>query len=120
MSDKLQKIIDELSTLTVVEAAELSSKLEEHWGVSASVASAPASGDADDGASDEVTVTLLDFGESKINVIKEIRNILGLGLGDAKAFVESAPKVVKEGIKKDDAQEIKSALEAAGGKVEVK
>jgi len=122
----LQKIADELSSLTVMEAAELSKMLEEQWGVSAAapVAVAAAAGGADAGAAaeekDEFDVVLASIGEKKINVIKEVRAITGLGLKEAKEMVESAPATVKEGAKKDEAEEIKKKLEEAGATVELK
>jgi len=120
MSD-LNKIIEDLSKLTVVEAAELSKQLEEKWGVSAAVAAAPAAGGATGGEEKtEFTVFLTAFGEKKINVIKEVRAITGLGLKEAKDLVEAAPKEVKAGVAKKDAEEMKSKLEAAGAKVELK
>jgi large subunit ribosomal protein L7/L12 len=120
MSD-LNKIIEDLSKLTVVEAAELSKQLEEKWGVSAAVAAAPAAGGAAGGEEKtEFTVFLTAFGEKKINVIKEVRAITGLGLKEAKDLVEAAPKEVKAGVAKKDAEEMKSKLEAAGAKVELK
>lgn len=127
MSD-LDKIVEELSSLTVMEAAELSTMLEEKWGVSAAapvaVAAAAAAGGGDAGAAaeekDEFDVVLASFGEKKINVIKEVRTITGLGLKEAKELVESAPKAVKEGVKKDEAEELKKTLEAAGATVELK
>jgi large subunit ribosomal protein L7/L12 len=121
----LNKLVDELSTLTVIEAAELSTMLEEKWGVSAAapvaVAAAPG-GDAGEAAveQDEFDVILTGAGEKKINVIKEVRSITGLGLKDAKDLVESAPKAVKEGVNKDEAAELKTKLEAAGASVELK
>ena len=120
MSD-LNKIIEDLSKLSVVEAAELSKQLEEKWGVSAAVAVAPAAGAAS-GAEEksEFTVFLAAFGEKKINVIKEVRAITGLGLKEAKDLVEAAPKEVKAGVAKKDADEMKAKLEAAGAKVELK
>ena len=124
MSD-LNKIIDELSKLTVVEAAELSKQLEEKWGVSAAtaVAAAPAAGAA--GAAqaeekDEFTIMLTAAGDKKINVIKEVRAATTLGLKEAKDLVEGAPKEVKSGVNKKEAEEIKAKLEAAGAKVELK
>ena len=121
----LNKIIDDLSGLTVVEAAELSKKLEEKWGVTAAaaVAAAPAAGAA--GAApaeekDEFTIMLTAAGDKKINVIKEIRAVTALGLKEAKDLVEGAPKEVKSGVNKKDAEEIKAKLEAAGAKVELK
>jgi large subunit ribosomal protein L7/L12 len=120
MSD-LNKIIEDLSKLTVVEAAELSKQLEEKWGVSAAVAAAPAAGGAA-GAEEksEFTVFLASFGDKKINVIKEVRAITGLGLKEAKDLVEAAPKEIKAGVAKKDAEEMKAKLEAAGAKVELK
>ncbi|MEH6633739.1 MAG: 50S ribosomal protein L7/L12 [Halopseudomonas aestusnigri] len=120
----LDKLVEELSKLTVMEAADLSKKLEEHWGVSAAapVAAAAAAGDAGAAAEaqTEFDVILSAIGEKKINVIKEVRAITGLGLKEAKDLVESAPKAVKEGVTKDEADEIKGKLEAAGATVEVK
>ena len=121
----LQKIVDELSTLTVLEAAELSKLLEEKWGVSAAapVAMAAAGGGAAAAAVEEqteFTVILTEAGEKKINVIKEVRAITGLGLKEAKDLVEAAPKAVKEGVNKDEAAKIKAQLESAGAKVDVK
>ena len=121
----LEKIVDQLSELTVLEAAELSKMLEEKWGVSASAAvavAAPAAG-GDAGAAeekDEFDVILTGDGGKKINVIKEVRAITGLGLGEAKALVEGAPKALKEGANKAEAEEIKAKIEAAGGTVELK
>jgi large subunit ribosomal protein L7/L12 len=120
MSD-LNKIIEDLSKLTVVEAADLSKQLEEKWGVSAAVAAAPAAAGATAGEEkSEFTVFLTSFGEKKINVIKEVRAITGLGLKEAKDLVEAAPKEVKAGVAKKDAEEMKAKLEAAGAKVELK
>ena len=123
----LAKIVDDLSALTVLEAAELSKLLEEKWGVSAAapvaVAAAPAAGGAAAAAAEEKTefdVILASFGDNKINVIKEVRAITGLGLKEAKDLVEGAPKAVKEGASKDEAEKIKAQLEAAGAKVELK
>ncbi|MCB4821188.1 50S ribosomal protein L7/L12 [Roseicella aerolata] len=125
----LAKLVDELSSLTVLEAAELSKMLEEKWGVSAAapvaVAAAPAAGGGAAAAAPaeeqtEFTVTLAASGDKKINVIKEIRTITGLGLKEAKDLVEGAPKVVKEGVSKDEAQKIKKVLEENGATVEVK
>jgi len=123
----IQKIADELSQLTVLEAAELSKLLEEKWGVSAAapVAVAAAPGAADAGAAaaeekDSFDVVLAAAGEKKINVIKEVRAITGLGLKEAKELVESAPKAVKEGAAKDEAEELKKKLEEAGATVELK
>ena len=120
MSD-LNKIIEDLSKLTVVEAAELSKQLEEKWGVTAAIAAAPAAAGAAAGEEkSEFTVFLASFGEKKINVIKEVRAITGLGLKEAKDLVEAAPKEVKTGVAKKDAEEMKTKLEAAGAKVELK
>ena len=121
----LAKLVDDLSALTVLEASELSKMLEEKWGVSAAapVAVAAAGGAAPAAAAEEKTefdVILASFGENKINVIKEVRAITGLGLGEAKALVEAAPKAVKEGVNKAEAEDIKKKLEAAGAKVEFK
>ena len=120
----LNKIIDDLSSLTVVEAAELSKQLEEKWGVTAAaaVAAAPAAGAGAEPAEekDEFTIVLTAAGDKKINVIKEIRTITTLGLKEAKDLVESAPKEVKSGVNKKEAEEIKKKLEAAGAKVELK
>ncbi|NJM91538.1 MAG: 50S ribosomal protein L7/L12 [Rhodospirillaceae bacterium] len=122
----LQKLVDELSKLTVLEAAELSKKLEEAWGVSAAapVAVAAAGGGGAAAAPAEVqtefTVILVDGGEKKINVIKEVRAITSLGLKEAKDLVEGAPKAVKEGVSKQEAADLKKKLEDAGAKVELK
>ena len=123
----LQKIVDDLSALTVLEAAELSKLLEEKWGVSAAAAvavAAPAGGGAGAApAAEEKTefdVVLTGDGGKKINVIKEVRAITGLGLTEAKTLVESAPKAVKEGVNKDEAEKIKKQLEEAGATVELK
>ena len=118
----LNKIIEDLSKLTVVEAADLSKQLEEKWGVTAAVAAAPAAaaGAAPEEEKSEFTVFLSSFGDKKINVIKEVRAITGLGLKEAKDLVEAAPKEVKSGVAKKDAEEAKKKLEAAGAKVELK
>ena len=120
----LNKIIDELSTLTVVEAAELSKQLEEKWGVTAAapVAAAPAGGAAAPAGEEksEFSVFLASAGDKKINVIKEVRAITGLGLKEAKDLVEAAPKEVKGSVAKKEAEEFKKKLEAAGAKVELK
>lgn len=122
----LAKLVDDLSALTVLEASELSKMLEEKWGVSAAapVAVAAAGGGAAAAApveeKTEFDVILVSFGENKINVIKEVRAITALGLGEAKALVEAAPKAVKEGVNKTEAADIKAKLEAAGAKVELK
>ena len=123
----LEKLAEDLSALTVLEAADLSKMLEEKWGVSAAapvaVAAAPGAADGDGDASAEQTefdVVLASFGEKKINVIKEVRGITGLGLKEAKDLVEGAPKPVKEGVTKDEAEELKKKLEEAGATVELK
>ena len=121
----LNKIIDELSKLTVMEAAELSKQLEEKWGVTAAAAvAAPAAGAAAGGApaeeKNEFTVVLASAGDKKINVIKEVRAVTALGLKEAKDLVEGAPKEIKSGVSKKDAEEMKKKLEAAGAKVELK
>ena len=126
MAANLEKIVDDLSALTVMEAAELSKLLEEKWGVSAAapvaVAAAPAAGGAAAPAAekDEFDVILKNGGANKIDVIKEVRAITGLGLKEAKDLVEGAPKPVKEGVSKDEAAEIQKKLVAAGAEVEVK
>ncbi|MCG8509123.1 MAG: 50S ribosomal protein L7/L12 [Rhodospirillales bacterium] len=119
----LEQLVEDLSGLTVIEAAELSKMLEEKWGVSAAApvavaAAAPAAEAAEE--KDEFDVVLASFGDKKINVIKEVRGITGLGLKEAKDLVEGAPKTVKEGAKKDEAEEIKKKLEEAGATVELK
>jgi large subunit ribosomal protein L7/L12 len=121
----LQKLVDELSTLTVLEAAELSKLLEEKWGVSAAAPVAAAAAPAAAAAAPleeqtEFTVILAKAGDKKINVIKEVRTITGLGLKEAKDLVEAAPKPVKEGVSKDEVAKIKKMLEDAGASVEVK
>jgi len=118
----LNKIIEDLSSLTVVEAAELSKQLEEKWGVTAMAAAAPAAaaGAATEEAKDDFTVMLVSAGDKKINVIKEVRAATSLGLKEAKDLVEGAPKEVKTGVNKKDADELKAKLEAAGAKVELK
>ena len=120
----LNKIIDDLSSLTVVEAAELSKQLEEKWGVTAAAAVASAPAAAGEAApaeeKDEFTIMLTAAGDKKINVIKEIRGVTSLGLKEAKDLVEGAPKEVKAGVNKKEAEEIKKKLEAAGAKVELK
>ncbi|WP_269581572.1 50S ribosomal protein L7/L12 [Roseibium sp. Sym1] len=123
----LEKLVEELSALTVMEAAELSKLLEEKWGVSAAApvaVAAAAGGAADAGAAaeekTEFDVVLASAGDKKINVIKEVRAITGLGLKEAKELVESAPKAVKEGVAKDEAEELKKKLEEAGASVELK
>jgi len=120
----LQKIVDDLSGLTVLEAAELAKLLEEKWGVSAAAAVAVAAGGGAAAApveeKTEFTVILTAFGDKKIEVIKEVRAVTGLGLKEAKDLVEAAPKPVKEGIPKDEAEKIKATLEKVGAKVELK
>jgi large subunit ribosomal protein L7/L12 len=121
----LAKLVDDLSALTVLEASELSKLLEEKWGVSAAApvavaAAGPAAAAAPVEEKTEFDVILASFGDNKINVIKEVRAITGLGLGEAKALVEGAPKTVKEGATKAEAEDIKKKLEAAGAKVELK
>jgi large subunit ribosomal protein L7/L12 len=120
----ITKLVDQLSELTVLEAAELAKALEEKWGVSAAaaVAAAPAAAAAGPAAEEktEFDVILTGDGGKKINVIKEVRAITGLGLGEAKALVEGAPKAVKEGVNKDEAEKIKKQIEEAGGTVELK
>ena len=119
----LNKIIDELSTLTVVEAAELSKQLEEKWGVTAAApvaAAAPGAAPAGGEEKSEFTVFLSAAGDKKINVIKEVRSFTGLGLKEAKDLVEAAPKELKAGVAKKEAEEVKKKLEAAGAKVELK
>jgi large subunit ribosomal protein L7/L12 len=127
MMADIEKIAEDLSALTVLEAAELAKLLEEKWGVSAAapvaVAAAASGGDTGGAAAEEKTdfdVVLASVGASKINVIKEVRAITGLGLKEAKDLVEAAPKAVKEGASKDEAEEIKGKLEAAGATVELK
>ena len=122
----LEKIVEELSSLSVLEASELSKLLEDKWGVSAAApvaVAAPAAGGGEEAAAEEkdsFTVVLAAAGDKKINVIKEVRTITGLGLKEAKDLVEGAPKDVKEGASKDEANEIKEKLEAAGATVELK
>jgi large subunit ribosomal protein L7/L12 len=121
----LQKIVDDLSSLTVLEAADLAKMLEEKWGVSAAAAVAVAAGPAGAGAAaaeekTEFTVVLAAAGDKKIEVIKEVRALTGLGLKEAKDLVEGAPKTVKEGATKDEADKIKATLEKVGAKVELK
>ena len=123
---ELEKIAEELSSLTVIEAADLAKLLEEKWGVSAAAPVAVAAAVGADGGAEaaeeqtEFDVVLASFGEKKINVIKEVRAITSLGLKEAKDLVESAPKEIKEGISKDEAEKIKEQLEAAGATVEIK
>jgi large subunit ribosomal protein L7/L12 len=120
---ELQKIVDELSKLTILEASELTKMLEEKWGVSAAAAVAvagPAAAAAVVEEKTEFTVVLVGAGEKKIEVIKEVRALTGLGLKEAKDLVEGAPKTVKEGVNKDEAAKIKATLEKVGAKVELK
>jgi large subunit ribosomal protein L7/L12 len=124
----LEKLVDDLSSLTVLEAAELAKMLEEKWGVSAAAAvavAAPAAGGAAAGGAaaeeqTEFTVVLAAAGDKKIEVIKEVRGVTGLGLKEAKDLVEGAPKTIKEGVAKEEAQKIKAALEKVGAKVDLK
>ncbi len=117
----IEKLIEQLSELTVLEAVELSKQLEEKWGVSAAAPVAVAAGPAAaEEVKDSFDVILADAGANKIAVIKEVRAITGLGLPESKAFVESAPKAVKEKVKKEEAEALKAQLEAAGAKVELK
>ncbi len=126
MAANLEKIADELSSLTVMEAAELSKMLEEKWGVSAAApvavaaAGAPGAGAEATEEKTEFDVILTAFGDKKINVIKEVRAITGLGLKEAKELVEAAPKPLKEGVSKEEAEKIKKQLEEAGATVELK
>src|SRR6266436_2230943 len=122
---KIEKLVEDLSALTVLEAADLAKLLEDKWGVSAAAPVAAAAGPAAAAAAPaaektEFTVVLTDAGDKKINVIKEVRAITGLGLKEAKDLVEGAPKAVKEGVSKDEAEKIKAQLEKAGAKVELK
>lgn len=122
---KLEKLVDDLSALTVLEAADLAKMLEEKWGVTAAaavaVAAGPAAGPVEAAEEQtEFTVMMTSFGDKKIEVIKEVRAITGLGLKEAKDLVEAAPKAVKEGVSKAEAEKIKGQLEAAGAKVELK
>ena len=131
MSDKLEKIYEDLSSLTVLEVSELVKKLEDEWGVSAAApamamsmaAPGAAAGGEEPGAEaekSEFDVVLTAFGDKKINVIKEVRAITGLGLKEAKELVEAAPKAIKEGVGKEEAEELKGKLEEAGGTIELK
>ena len=124
MAANLEQLVDDLSQLTVIEAAELSKLLEDKWGVSAAapvaVAAAPAESAAVEEEKTEFDLILVSFGEKKINVIKEVRAITGLGLKEAKDLVEGVPNAVKEAVNKDEAEEIRAKLEGAGATVEVK
>ncbi len=122
---KLEKLVDDLSALTVLEAADLAKMLEEKWGVTAAaavaVAAGPAAGPVEAAEEQtEFTVMMTSFGEKKIEVIKEVRAITGLGLKEAKDLVEAAPKAIKEGVSKAEAEKMKTQLEAAGAKIELK
>ena len=122
MAANLEKIVDDMSALTVMEAVKLKEMLEEKWGVTAAVAAAPAAAGGAAPAAEEKTefsVVLVDGGANKINVIKEVRAITGLGLKEAKDLVEGAPKTVKEGVKKEEADKFKKQLEDAGAKVDL-
>ena len=121
-SEKITALIEEVKALTVLELSELVHALEEEFGVSAAAMAAPAAGGAAAAVEEktEFDVVLADFGAEKIKVIKAVREITGLGLADAKALVESAPKAIKEGVSKEDAEELKGKLEAVGAKVELK
>ena len=121
-SEKITALIEEVKALTVLELSELVHALEEEFGVSAAAMAAPAAGGAAAAVEEktEFDVVLTEFGAEKIKVIKAVREITGLGLADAKALVESAPKAIKEGISKEDAEELKAKLEAVGAKVELK
>lgn len=124
-AENLDQIVDQLSNLTILEAAELTKLLEEKWGVSAAApvaAVAPGAAAGGEAAAEqtEFTVSLTDFGSNKVAVIREVRAITGLGLKEAKEFVESAPKAIKEDVSKEEAEEIKTKIEAAGAKAEIK
>ncbi|MBR5533326.1 MAG: 50S ribosomal protein L7/L12 [Ruminiclostridium sp.] len=122
MSEKITALIEEVKALTVLELSELVHALEEEFGVSAAAMAAPAAGGAAAPVEEktEFDVILADFGAEKVKVIKAVREITGLGLADAKAVVEAAPKAIKEGISKDEAEEMKKKLEEVGAKVEIK
>jgi len=123
-SDKISKLIEEIKKLTVIELSEMVKELEEVFGVSAAAMAAPAAGAAGPAASSEeqteFTVTMTSFGAEKVKVIKEVRTITGLGLAEAKALVEAVPAKIKEGVNKDEANELKEKLTAAGAEVEIK
>ena len=122
-SEKITKFVEEIKTLSVLELSELVDAIQEEFGVTAAIAAAPAAGGAAGGAAEEKTefdVVLASFGDAKMGVIKAVKEITGLGLKEAKELVESAPKAIKEGVSKADAEEIKSKLEAAGATVELK
>ncbi|MBP1536581.1 MAG: 50S ribosomal protein L7/L12 [Ruminococcus sp.] len=122
-SEKITKFVEEIKTLSVLELSELVDAIQEEFGVTAAIAAAPAAGGAAGGAAEEKTefdVVLASFGDAKMGVIKAVKEITGLGLKEAKELVESAPKAIKEGVSKADAEEIKGKLEAAGATVELK
>ena len=121
-SEKTMKFIEDIKALTVLELAELVDAIQEEFGVTAAVAAAPAAGGAAAGAAEktEFDVVMTSFGDSKMNVIKAIKDVMGLGLKESKEFVEGLPKNVKEGASKDDAEDIKAKLEAAGATIEIK
>ena len=122
-SEKITKFVEEIKTLSVLELSELVDAIQEEFGVTAAIAAAPAAGGAAGGAAEEKTefdVVLASFGDAKMGVIKAVKEITGLGLKEAKELVESAPKAIKEGVSKADAEEIKTKLEAAGATVELK
>ena len=122
-SEKITKFVEEIKTLSVLELSELVDAIQEEFGVTAAIAAAPAAGGAAGGAAEEKTefdVVLASFGDAKMGVIKAVKVITGLGLKEAKELVESAPKAIKEGVSKADAEEIKGKLEAAGATVELK
>ena len=122
-SEKITKFVEEIKTLSVLELSELVDAIQEEFGVTAAIAAAPAAGGAAGGAAEEKTefdVVLASFGDAKMGVIKAVKEITGLGLKEAKALVEEAPKAIKEGVSKADAEEIKGKLEAAGATVELK
>ena len=122
-SEKITKFVEEIKTLSVLELSELVDAIQEEFGVTAAIAAAPAAGGAAGGAAEEKTefdVVLASFGDAKMGVIKAVKEITGLGLKEAKELVESAPKAIKEGVSKADAEDIKAKLEAAGATVELK
>ncbi len=121
-SEKTMKFIEDIKALTVLELAELVDAIQEEFGVTAAVAAAPAAGGAAGGAAEktEFDVVMTSFGDSKMNVIKAIKDVMGLGLKESKEFVEGLPKNVKEGVSKADAEDIKAKLEAAGATIEIK
>ena len=122
-SEKITKFVEEIKTLSVLELSELVDAIQEEFGVTAAIAAAPAAGGAAGGAAEEKTefdVVLASFGDAKMGVIKVVKEITGLGLKEAKALVEEAPKAIKEGVSKADAEDLKAKLEAAGATVELK